>query len=59
MRWVHVDPDFGLGVYPIIFNPTAGKFERMHTILIDNSQMHPPVGRHRVDYCNKMPHSFF
>jgi hypothetical protein len=46
MRWVHVDPDFGLGVYPIIFNSAARKFERMSTIVIDDSQVHPPFGRH-------------
>jgi hypothetical protein len=46
MCWVHVDPDFGLGVYPIIFNPAASKFEGMSTVVIDNSQVHPPFSRH-------------
>jgi hypothetical protein len=49
MGWLHVDPDFGLGVYPIIFNPAARKFEGMNTIVIDDGQVHPPFGRHRVD----------
>jgi hypothetical protein len=46
MRWVHVDLDFGFCVYPAILNPAARKVERMNTIVIDNSQMHPPFGRH-------------
>jgi hypothetical protein len=46
MRWAHVDLGFGFRVYPIIFNAAARKFERMSTILVDNSQMHALVSRH-------------
>jgi hypothetical protein len=46
MRWVHVDLDFGFRVYPVIFIPAARKVERMNTVVIDNSQVHPPLDRH-------------
>jgi hypothetical protein len=46
MRWVHVDPDLGLGVYPIIFNPVARKVESMNAVIIHDSQVHPALGRH-------------
>ncbi len=46
VRWVHVDLDFGFCTYPIIFNPAAGKDERMKTVLIDDSQMDMPISGH-------------
>jgi hypothetical protein len=49
MSWMHVHLGFGFGVYPTISNPEARKYESMNAILIDNSQMHLPVGRQRID----------
>jgi hypothetical protein len=46
---MNVDSGFGLGVYPVVFNPVAGKVERMNTILVGNGQVNPPVVRHRAD----------
>ena len=42
---VHLDPDLGFGVNPIIFNPIAREFERVKTIDINNGEAHRPVGR--------------
>jgi hypothetical protein len=46
MRWVHVDLCFGFCMDPTIFNPAARKDESMRTVLIENSQVQLPVGRH-------------
>jgi hypothetical protein len=46
---MNVDSGFGLGVYPVVFNPVAGKVERMNTIPVGNGQVNRSVGGHRVD----------